>query len=163
MLFAGPFSGWLGARFGSRTPVLIGITLIATGFLQLALLHSESWHLYVNSVITGAGIGLSFAGMATLIVEAVPQTQTGVATGMNTIMRTIGGALGAQITASIIGAHLASSGLPTETGFIVAFAVSAAALGVAIGVALLIPRRPTQPVLHHGYRRLGEPARASLR
>ena len=29
MLFAGPFAGWLGARFGSRTPVLIGIALVA--------------------------------------------------------------------------------------------------------------------------------------
>jgi hypothetical protein len=78
-------------------------------------------------------------------------------------MRTIGGALGAQVTASIVGAHLGAAGLPTETGFVVAFAVSAVALGIAIGVALLIPRRPLQPVVHHGYSRLGEPARASLR
>ena len=44
--------------------------------------------------------------MANLIVEAVPQHQTGVATGMNTIMRSIGGALGAQIAAAIVTGHL---------------------------------------------------------
>ena len=125
MLFAGPFAGWLGSRFGSRTPLLIGIALVGLGFVQLAVLHDQHWHIYLNSVITGAGIGLSFAAMATLIVEAVPQSQTGVATGMNTIMRSIGGALGAQISASIVGAHLGATGLPTESGFVIAFIVSA--------------------------------------
>lgn len=147
--------------FGSRTPVLIGIALIAAGFVQLALLHDEHWHIYLNSVITGAGIGLSFAAMATLIVEAVPQSQTGVATGMNTIMRSVGGALGAQISASIVGAQLGASGLPTESGFEIAFLVSAAALGLAFAAALLIPRRAAAPVLPHGYERLGEPVRAT--
>ncbi len=163
MLVAGPFAGWLGSRVGPRTPVLIGNTLIAIGFVQLAALHSQDWHIYVNSVISGAGIGLAFAGMSTLIVDAVPQSQTGVATGMNAIIRTIGGALGAQISASIIGAHLAASGLPTEAGFVMAFALSAVALIVAVGVALLIPRRASEPVVPHGYRRLGEPARATAR
>ena len=105
--------------------LLIGIALIAAGFVQLAVAHDQHWHIYLNSVITGAGIGLSFAAMATLIVESVPQSQTGVATGMNTIMRSIGGALGAQISASIVGAHLGASGLPTEAGFEIAFIVSA--------------------------------------
>ena len=164
MLFAGPFAGWLGGRLGPRTPVLIGIALVGLGFVQLAVLHDQPWHIYLNSLITGAGIGLSFASMATLIVEAVPQTQTGVATGMNTIMRSVGGALGAQISASIVGAHLGASGLPTESGFVVAFVVSAGALGLAFCAALLIPRRgQAKAVVPHGYERLGEPARAGAR
>jgi sugar phosphate permease len=94
--------------------------------------------------------------MATLIVESVPQSQTGVATGMNTIMRSIGGALGAQISASIVGAHLGASGLPTEGGFEIAFFVSAGALALAFAAALLIPRRSPAAVVPHGYERLGE-------
>jgi hypothetical protein len=82
---------------------------------------------------------------------------------MNTIMRSVGGALGAQISASIVGAHIGASGLPTESGFVLAFVVSAAALGLAFAVALLIPRRLREPVVHHGYERLGEPARAGVR
>jgi EmrB/QacA subfamily drug resistance transporter len=160
MLFAGPLAGALGSRFGSRLPVLVGIALVGTGFLQLALLHDEHWHIYLNSLITGAGIGLSFAGMATLIVDSVPQTQTGVATGMNTIMRSVGGALGAQISASIVGAHLGAAGLPTESGFVTAFIVSAAALALAFAAGLLIPRRAGATV-RHGHPRLGEPAAAT--
>jgi MFS family permease len=109
------------------------------------VLHDAPWHIYLNSLITGAGIGLSFAAMATLIVDAVPQTQTGIATGMNTIMRSVGGALGAQISASIVGAHLGAAGLPTENGFVVAFLVSAGALALAFAAALLIPRGVRAP------------------
>jgi EmrB/QacA subfamily drug resistance transporter len=151
MLVSGPASGWLGNRLGSRTPLLIGIALVAIGFVQLALLHDRPWHVFLNSVLTGAGIGLAFAAMATLIVDAVPQSQTGVATGMNTIMRSIGGALGAQIAASIVGAHA------DEAHFVAAFLVSAAGLAVAFVAALVIPRRPTAGVVPHGARRLGEP------
>ena len=151
MLFAGPFAGWLGAPLRlAHAGADRHRASSALGFVQLAVLHDQHWHIYLNSVITGAGIGLSFAAMATLIVEAVPQSQTGVATGMNTIMRSIGGALGAQISASIVGAHLAASGLPTESGFVIAFIVSAAALGLAFAAALLIPRRATAQVVPHG-------------
>jgi EmrB/QacA subfamily drug resistance transporter len=161
MLFAGPTAGWIGARFGMRLPLLAGIALVAVGFVQLAALHSEPWHVYLNSVLTGAGIGLSFAAMATLVVGAVPQSQTGVATGMNTIMRSVGGALGAQIAASIVAAHVTAGGVPEESGFVVAFTISAGALALAFVAGLFIPRSPqpdeTPP---HGYRRLGEPASA---
>ncbi len=50
----------------------------------------------------GLGIGLAFAAMANLVVQAVPAEVTGVATGVNTIMRSIGGAVGAQIAASML-------------------------------------------------------------
>jgi EmrB/QacA subfamily drug resistance transporter len=151
MLVAGPLAGVLGNRFGSRTPLLIGIALVAIGFVQLAVLHDEHWHVFLNSVLTGAGIGLAFAAMATLIVDAVPQSQTGIATGMNTIMRSIGGALGAQIAASIVGAHA------DESHFVAAFLVSAAGLALAFIAALVIPRPPTQHTVPHGAHRLGEP------
>jgi EmrB/QacA subfamily drug resistance transporter len=151
MLVAGPMAGWLGNRLGSRTPLLLGIALVAAAFGQLALLHDEPWHIFLNSVLTGAGIGLAFAAMATLIVDAVPQSQTGVATGMNTIMRSIGGALGAQIAASIVGAHA------DEAHFVAAFLVSAAGLVLAFLAALVIPRPPTRHTVPTGARRLGEP------
>src|SRR5439155_26881295 len=114
-------SGMLGARFGPRIPLLAGIVVAIASFTMFAAAHDQRWEVYVASALNGIGIGLSFAAMAALIVEAVPQAQTGVATGMNTIMRTIGGALGAQIAASIVTAHVAAGGLPEESGFTEAF------------------------------------------
>jgi MFS family permease len=119
-------------------------------FLLLAGAHGDRWEIYLASVFLGAGIGLAFAAMANLIVEAVPAGQTGVATGMNTIMRTIGGAVGAQVGASILAGHLGSDGLPSETGFTVAFSVSAAALFISFLSALAVPRRVKARVLQTG-------------
>jgi EmrB/QacA subfamily drug resistance transporter len=140
MLVAGPFSGWLGGRFGSRLPLQLG-TLVATGsFVFLALEHDERWMIYVGTSLLGLGIGFAFAAMANLIVEAVEQRQTGVATGMNTIMRTIGGSLGGQIAASVVAGHVAArTGLPEESGFTAAFAMSAVGVAAAFACALAIP------------------------
>jgi MFS family permease len=92
--------------------------------------------------LLGMGIGMSFASMANLIVEAVPQHQTGEATGMNTIMRTVGGAFGGQIAAAIVADHIdVSTGLAAESGFTTAFVLGAVALGIAMLAASLIPER----------------------
>jgi EmrB/QacA subfamily drug resistance transporter len=142
MLVAGPLSGVLGTKLGSRVPLLMGTFTAAVAFLFLAVAHEQRWHIYLGTALMGAGIGLAFAAMANLIVEAVEPTETGVATGMNTIMRSIGGSLGAQVAASIVAAHIASgTGLPTETGYVEAFAMSAIALMFAFAAALAIPRR----------------------
>jgi EmrB/QacA subfamily drug resistance transporter len=141
MLIAGPVSGWMGSRVGSRVPVLIGTAVASVSFLWLALAHSEAWQVIAGISLLGVGIGLSFAAMANLIVEAVKQTETGVATGMNTIMRTIGGALGGQLAASIVAGHVvAGSAFPAESGYTEAFAMSAVGLLLAFGAALAIPR-----------------------
>src|SRR4051794_14825191 len=141
MLVAGPISGLLGTRLGSRLPLLLGTLTAASAFVFLALAHSEHWHIYLGTALMGAGIGLAFAAMANLIVEAVDQTETGVATGMNTIMRTIGGSLGGQLAASIVAGHVsATTHVATETGYTEAFALSGAGLLLAFAAALAIPR-----------------------
>ena len=141
MLIVSPIAGRMAGRAGSRMPLILGAVFTALAFALLAVAHSERWHIYAASAILGVGIGLSFASMANLIVEAVPSHQTGIATGMNTIMRTVGGALGTTIAASIISASLAANGLPRESGFEIAFALSAGALLVGVLAALLVPRR----------------------
>ena len=91
----------------------------------------------------GIGIGLAFAAMANLVVEAVRQDQTGVATGINTIMRSIGGSIGAQVAASILAGHVILGGrFPAESGFTEAFAMSAVAAVVALIATSIIPRPP---------------------
>jgi EmrB/QacA subfamily drug resistance transporter len=142
MLFAGPLAGSLGQRYGSKVPLLIGALVGTASFVMLSVAHSERWQFYVAGAILGLGIGFAFASMANLIVEAVPQRNTGEATGINTIMRTIGGALGGQIAASIVAAHInPSTGLPLESGYTDAFVMSAAGMFVAFLAALLIPAR----------------------
>ena len=132
MLVAGPLAGSLAGRVGSKVPLLIGTACASLSFVLLSVAHSEQWHIVLAVALLGLGIGLSFASMANLIVEAVPQHQTGEATGMNTIMRTVGGAFGAQIAAAIITNHLEpGTAFPTENGFTTAFVLGAISVAVA--------------------------------
>ena len=95
----------------------------------------------ITSTLLGVGIGLAFAALGNLIVQAVPPEQTGVASGMNTVLRTLGGALGGEIAATFVAANTVD-GLPTLTGFTRSFAMSALVLAGCAVAGLLIPARP---------------------
>ena len=140
MLLGSPLAGRLAGRVGSRVPLIAGSTITCASFVLLAFAHDQRWEIYVASAILGAGIGLAFASLANLIVEAVRPEQTGVATGMNTVMRSLGGSVGSQVGASVIAGTVVGTALPTEHGYTLAFAVAAGACGLAALASLLVPR-----------------------
>ncbi len=102
MFVVGMLSGRIAAAIGSKSAVVIGSVFSCGGYLILAFAHSHPWEIYTSSALLGVGIGLAFAAMSNLIVQAVPPSQTGVASGMNANIRTIGGAIGAGIMSSIV-------------------------------------------------------------
>jgi EmrB/QacA subfamily drug resistance transporter len=140
MLLVSPLAGRLANRVGSRVPLILGSLATCLAFVLMAFAHDQPWEFYVGAAMLGLGIGLAFAALANLIVEAVPPEQTGVATGMNTVMRSLGGSVGSQIGASVIAGTVVGNGLPTEHGFTVAFIVAAAACGLAGLASLAVPR-----------------------
>ena len=85
MLFAGPISGALGTRFGSKLPLALGAAITSAGLVGLGLDHGSEATVSLWAFVMSTGIGLAFAAMANLIVEAVPPAQTGEATGINTL------------------------------------------------------------------------------
>ena len=140
MLFAGPLSGRLGSRYGSRVPLALGALSSGLSYAWLAAFHDARIDIYLASVLLGLGVGLALAAMANLVVEAVPPDVTGVASAINAIMRTIGGAVGAQVAAAIVSASL-EDGFPSESGFTGAFTMSALGSLVALLVCFAIPAR----------------------
>ena len=145
---AGVLAGRLALRFGSKPMLVLGAALTALGTLGLTLAHDEIWQILVESTILGLAFGLAFAAMSNLVVDAVPQSQTGVASGMNTNIRTVGGAIGSAVLTSVITAQLQPTGVPVESGYTHGFAVLAALAAAAALVALFIPvvRAPTHVV-----------------
>jgi EmrB/QacA subfamily drug resistance transporter len=139
MMIASPLGGRLSGRFGSKVPLVLGSTITMLAFVVLAVAHSAHWQVYLASLLLGVGVGLAFASMANLIVEAVRPDQTGVATGMNTVTRTVGGAVGGQVAATILAASLLSSGLPKEQGYTLSFIIMAAALAAGVVASLAVP------------------------
>jgi EmrB/QacA subfamily drug resistance transporter len=157
MLLVSPVAGRLAGRVGSRVPLVLGSLATCLSFVFLAVAHDQRWEIYVGSGMLGVGIGLAFASLANLIVDAVRPDQTGVATGMNTVMRSIGGSVGSQIGASVIAGTVVGHALPTEHGFTVAFVVAAGACALAALASLAVPR-PSGPEAHPAGSLVADPA-----
>jgi EmrB/QacA subfamily drug resistance transporter len=143
MGFLGAVAGRIAKRFGSRSALVAGSAVTAASFGFASLAHSHPYDMLIMATLLGIGIGLAFAALGNLIVQAVRPTQTGVASGMNTVMRTLGGALGGQLAATFIESNTAHH-LPTVTGFVDSYLMATAFLAVCVVAALLVPAARTQ-------------------
>jgi MFS family permease len=132
-------AGPIARRFGSRAALIVGSLVSGAAYLLIALAHDHPYDMLISTALLGIGIGLAFAALGNLIVQAVAPHQTGAAGGMNTVMRTIGGALGGQLAATFIAGHTGLDGLPTVTGFTDTFWMATAFLVVCTLTGLLIP------------------------
>ena len=134
----GSLAGRVERRFTSRRALIAGAAISAAACGWLTLTSRHPYDMLVSSTLLGVGIGLAFAALANLIVQAVPPSQTGVASGMNTVLRTLGGALGGQIAATFVASRVVH-GLPALTGFTATFAMAALFLAGCVVAGLLIP------------------------
>jgi MFS family permease len=141
MTLLGLFAGRISAAFGSRAALLAGTAFTTAAFALLTVAHRHPYELLIAAGLLGVGIGLAFAALGNLIVQAVSNHQTGVASGMNTVMRTLGGALGGQLSATFIAGHVAH-GHPTVTGFTDTFLMATGFLLVCLLAGALVPVRP---------------------
>jgi EmrB/QacA subfamily drug resistance transporter len=139
MTILGLKAGAISARFGSRAALLAGTVFSTASFLMLAAAHKHPYELLIAAALLGVGIGLAFAALGNLIVQAVPSHQTGVASGMNTVMRTLGGALGGQLSATFIANHMLR-GEPTVTGFTQTFIMATGFLLACLVAGALVPK-----------------------
>jgi EmrB/QacA subfamily drug resistance transporter len=144
MTLLGTLAGRVAYRFGSKAALVAGAAVSAAAFAYAAIAHAHPYQMLITAALLGVGIGLAFAALGNLIVQAVPPTQTGVASGMNTVMRTLGGALGGQLTATFIADNTAH-GLPTVTGFTISYLLAAGFLVVCTIAGLLVPVGRARP------------------
>ncbi|HEY1636280.1 MAG TPA: MFS transporter [Acidimicrobiales bacterium] len=141
-LLAGLYNGRITAAIGAKGALVLSGVASAIPFGVLAVAHGSPWEVYAASALSGLGLGLGFAALTNLVVDAVPATVTGIATGMNANIRTIGGAVGSQIVASILTAGVLASGYPSQRSYAIAFGFMAAAFLLATVAAIVVPASP---------------------
>ncbi|MEV8518028.1 MFS transporter [Dactylosporangium sp. NPDC051484] len=144
MAVAGMLSGAIAGRFSSRAQLVTGSLLATAACVAFAFAHSSRFEVAAAGAVFGAGGGLAYAAMTSLIVHSVPMAQTGAASGMNANIRTIGASIGTALISSILTSGLRPDGLPTESAFTTTFAALAVSVALAVAVALLVPRRHTR-------------------
>lgn len=91
-----PVAGRLGDMFGKRRMLLLCLCLLVTGSLACAFSNTlapmiagralQGCAVAISCVI-GAGIGLAYGGLPTLIMAAVPERETAAANGVTTASR----------------------------------------------------------------------------
>jgi len=169
MLVAGPVSGMIGERYGSKVPLGLGGVIAALGLALLGLVHGTQAEVAIFATVLFTGIGLAFSAMPNLIVDAVSPAETGEATGFNALVRSIGSSLGSQVSGAILAGSIIA-GSPSESGFETAFLVSAGVALVAAATAMFIPKPTGEHGPHLGAAEeagaagpLGEPAYAGER
>ncbi|MCU1417749.1 MAG: transporter [Schumannella sp.] len=136
---AGFLTGPLSRRVDLRVQLTGAAILIALSTASFGLFHSAAWMPAIAGAAFGFGLGISNSAMASLVVQSVSRTQTGVAAGMNSNLRTIGSAIGTSLMAAIVTSSLGLAGLPTEAAYDTAFLTMAGLAGIAALVAGFVP------------------------
>lgn len=142
MLFS-PVSGRLIGQVGARTTLMLGGGVLGAGYLCAVFLAGAPWQLLIANCVTSAGVGIGYAAMPSLILEAVPLSEAGSAVGINGLMRAIGTSTSAAVMAAVLTAatqDLGGTAVPAESQFRICFALGAVAAFVGVGLAALVPR-----------------------
>ncbi len=86
------WSGGLIDRFGARLPLIVGPTIVATGFALFALAGpatSFALAFLLPVSVVGLGMAITVAPLTTAVIAAVPGDQTGVASGINNAVSSV--------------------------------------------------------------------------
>jgi MFS family permease len=113
-LVAGPASGWLSDRYGTRLFAAGGQVLVAAAFVGLILLPADFpyWLFAVMIALSGLGSGIFSSPNTSAVMGAVPASQRGAAAGMRGTFFNSGAALSIGVFFSLMIIGLAAT-LPT--------------------------------------------------
>jgi MFS family permease len=143
MMAVSPVAGRIGGRWGAKRLLIVGGVILAFAYGIALLFHTEVWHILVVSVVLGAGVGLGYAAMPALVMQAVPVHETGSANGLNALMRSLGTTVAAAVTGAVLARSVTTTGGvtgPDESGFVLALALAFVAAAVSVVIAVFIPR-----------------------
>jgi EmrB/QacA subfamily drug resistance transporter len=140
-----PLAGLLADRIGGRPVVLTGLVLQATGLGWLAAISSPTVPyaaLVPAFVVSGIGMALFFAPVATMVLGTVARHEEGIASGATNALRELGGVFGVAVLAAVFARHGGyTSGQAFVDGLRPAVAVGAAGVAAAALALVAVPRR----------------------
>jgi EmrB/QacA subfamily drug resistance transporter len=105
ILISAPFSGRLSDRIGTRWILFGGLLTMVVGILAIvraSTLDATPWTLLPSLVLTGLGMGFTFAPMTAAVMRDVPPRIAGSASGILNTMRNIGQVLGIAVLGSVL-------------------------------------------------------------
>lgn len=144
MAFA-PVSSRLMRTLGPKATLMIGAAVLGGGYLLALVMTASAWQLAVASIVISVGVGIGYAAMPALVLDASPPHEAGSAVGVNALSRSLGTTLAAALMGTVLTSstvQLGGVGVPTEGAFQACFVIGAAAAFLGVAIAALIPRSP---------------------
>lgn len=142
MMVMSPVSARMTARWGPKVTLMTGSVVLAVANLAGVFLLDHVWQVALVMAANGVGVGLGYAAMPSLIMGAVPVTETGAANGLNTLTRSAGTAAASAMAGAVLTAAAVDFGgtrVPELIAFKTTLLVAAVASLVAFGVAAFLP------------------------
>jgi len=141
-------SGRFADRHGQRVLAVPGPLVFATGCVLFALtLGAESHylgHYLPATVLTGIGVGMSFASFSSAAVAELPPTRFATGSAIASCMRQIGAVLGISVLIALLGT---GQSLHTFHHAYALMAIPSAAAGlIALGLGRVRARNPLEAV-----------------
>lgn len=106
LVIVAPLSAVLIKRCGERITLIVGVTLMIVGFVFSSLwkYNTPIWVISLCLVILLSGMVLMMNPATNMLLDSVPQSESGMASAMNDLTRELGGALGIAVLGSIVSA-----------------------------------------------------------
>lgn len=142
MLLLAPVSATLSTRLGPKVTLAIGATVVAIGFVFRIAVVDHYWQIVVGTSIVGAGTGIAYAAMPSMILLGARKAELAAANGLNALARTVGSSLASAVGGTVLAAQtisLAGFALPSLGAYRTLFALCAGAALLGAAIALLVP------------------------
>lgn len=137
-----PIIGRISSRYGARTGLMIGSTMMIIGMVIVGLAPQNLTVVLTGIVIVVLATGFLYPGMPMVIVECVRPEETSAATGVNAVTRTAFMAVAASLVAILLTVSpikLGEFAFTSRTGLNVALGACILTCLATIVVAALIP------------------------
>ncbi|MGP4019810.1 MFS transporter [Saccharopolyspora sp. 5N708] len=138
-----PVSAQISRRRGPRTTLILGGAVLTLGNLAGSLLHDPLPLVVFNLTVVAIGGALSYGALPTLIMQAVPPTETAAANSLNSLARSIGtSSCSAIVVALTTGSVVQISGVNYPSLFAYSWVFTVAG-GAALLAAVIAAATPT--------------------
>ena len=101
-----PLAARTALRFGPRVPIVGGQLVMAAGLVALGLVGAGApiWTVALLMVPVGVGGSFTVPPLTSLLIDAAPAAQAGIASGVLNTFRQLGGSLGVAVYGAVIAA-----------------------------------------------------------